>query len=67
MIVEVVGAPLRHLGRLVRPGARVDLVEHMARALISQGRARAVVVAEKPPAVAASHEASRNHQHQKRR
>lgn len=67
MIIEVVGAPLRHLGRLARAGSRVDLAEPMALALVSQGRARAVVVAEKPPTIAAPLEASRNHQHTKRR
>jgi len=66
VIVEVVGPPLRHLGRLARAGSRVDLAEPMALALISQGRARAVA-AEKPPTVAATLDASRNHQHTKRR
>lgn len=69
MIVEVVGPPLRHLGRLVRAGARVDLAEPMARAFVSQGRAR--VVEEQPTAAAAPAQAmpdaQRNHQHQKRR
>lgn len=69
MIVEVVGPPLRHMGRLVRAGARVELADAMAHALVSQGRARAVApVAARPPAtVAAPLDATRNHQHQKRR
>lgn len=68
MIVEVVGPPLRHMGRLVRAGARVELEDAMARALVSHGRARAVVVpaAEKPTTIAAPLDASRNHQHKRR-
>lgn len=65
VIVEVVGYPVRHMGRLVRVGTRIELSEPMARAFVAQGRARAVDDA--PPAKPQATDQTQRHPQHKRR